>query len=168
MNTFQLSKKDLRILLASATFLPIIFFASGLYFANSFQSQNSVTTQPVAQTLSLTTDSTTIDKLNNEAETPVPSQLESTAVPSFTVQAGVFSNPQNAFKYQHHLLSLGIDNTIQIDQNNGLNQYRIMLESFELQEQASQFISDMKQEHSLELYVSKIQDDPQFKEIATI
>jgi|GEM_PF-2550572 len=167
MNTFQLSKADLRILLASATFLPIIFFASGLYFANSFQSQNPVTTQPVAQTLSLITDTTAINQLSNEAETAT-SQLESTADPSFAVQAGVFSNPQNAFKYQHHLLSLGIDNTIQIDQNNGLNQYRIVLESFELQEQASQFIADMKQEHSLELHVSKIQDDPQFKEIATI
>ena len=173
MNTLLLSKKDTLSLLIASALLPTLCFIAGLYVANSFNTSN--TTVQTTKTIPLTQHTPTnpepantvvlLEQPQNEKkisdEIEINDGLSEVIIPPLTtayyvVQAGLFSNHQNAIQFQHGLLSKGIENHILASQEEGRHLYRIILNSFKSQDDAIQFQNNAKEKHNLDLYVTHI------------
>jgi len=192
MNTFQLSKNELRVLIAASILLPLFCFVAGIYTTNNIK-QSSASATPnittVVQTLPLpavTTANTDVSLTSDEAETiikvdEVVIAEESAAAitvdkavvqeerPSYyVVQAGLFSHYINANQYQYKLHVKGIDTQILNTEKDGKASYRIVLDIFGSKNDALELLNTIKETQNIDLYVTEIEDNAKVQKVALL
>jgi cell division protein FtsN len=194
MNTFQLSKNELRVLIAASILLPLFCFVAGIYTTNNIKQSNTPNIATVVQTLPLpaittnqeTTQNTEVSLTSDEVETIVKVDEvvvaeESTAVvtidktevkeetPSssyYVVQAGLFSHYINANQYQYKLHVKGIDTQILNTEKDGKASYRIVLDIFGSKNDALELLNAIKETQNIDLYVTEIKDNKNIQKVA--
>lgn len=197
MNTFQLSKNELRVLIAASVLLPLFCFIAGIYTTNNIK-QSSASNTPnistVVQTLPLpavttnqeTTQNTDVSLTSDEVETIVKVDevvvaKESTPIvtvdkaeikqetPSYyVVQAGLFSHYINANQYQYKLHVKGIDTQIINTEKDGKASYRIVLDIFGSKNDALELLNAIKETQNIDLYVTQIEDNKKVQKVALL
>lgn len=197
MNTFQLSKNELRVLIAASILLPLFCFVAGIYTTNNIK-QSSASATPnittVVQTPPLpavtivekTTANTEVSLTSDEVETTVKvddvviAEESATVVkvdkaeakeeiPSYyVVQAGLFSHYINANQYQYKLHIKGIDTQILNTEKDGKASYRIVLDIFGSKNDALELLNTIKETQNIDLYVTEIEDSAKVQKVALL
>jgi cell division protein FtsN len=191
MNTFQLSKNELRVLIAASILLPLFCFVAGIYTTNNINQSNTATTSnittavqtlplPAVKTLeeiapntevSLTSDE--VDDVVAEKSAPVVTANKTEIkkeVPSsyYVVQAGLFSHYINANQYQYKLHVKGIDTQILNTEKDGKASYRIVLDIFGSKNDALELLNAIKETQNIDLYVTEIEDNKNIQKVALL
>lgn len=197
MNTFQLSKNELRVLIAASILLPLLCFVAGIYTTNNIKQSSASATPNIAtvvQTLPLPAVKPVeeiapiadVSLISNEVETiietdevvvaeestPVVTVVEAEVkeeIPSYyVVQAGLFSHYINANQYQYKLHVKGIDTQILNTEKDGKASYRIVLDIFGSKNDALELLNTIKETQNIDLYVTEIEDSAKVQKVALL
>jgi len=197
MNTFQLSKNELRVLIAASILLPLFCFVAGIYTTNNIKQSSTTNTpnvttvvqtlpipavKPVEEIAPITNVSLTSDEVKTiietdeivvaEESTPVVTIIEAEVkeeTPSYyVVQAGLFSHYINANQYQYKLHVKGIDTQILNTEKDGKASYRIVLDIFGSKNDALELLNTIKETQNIDLYVTEIEDSAKIQKVALL
>jgi len=197
MNTFQLTKNELRVLIAASILLPLFSFVAGIYTTNNIKQSNTVdapnittvvqtqalpavtTNEETTQNTQLSLTSEEVEKVDTVEETTTSEELTPVVVvnkpevveeePSYyVVQAGLFSHYINANQYQYKLHVKGIDTQILNTEKDGKASYRIVLDIFGSKNDALELLNTIKETQNIDLYVTEIEDNAKVQKIALL
>lgn len=171
MNALKITKSDLKLLLLMSSIMPVLSLISGFYIANSqanHELHSDITTshtRVIPNDIGITTPakdssekqptginknisalvSTSIGKTNH---TPIPKH--------YIVQAGLFSDINNAKKLLTSLLRKELDPKIIEDNKNGKPFFRVIIGSFESEASAQVRLQEIELSHAIKLYLTPI------------
>ena len=138
MDTLNLTKQDFKYLLAGCAIVPLISFIAGFHIAtNNTQS-------------SLDSSYQKSDVAESSHSSPA---LKTT---QYALQAGLFTNINNAHKLKKSLEALEVDSVITKPIIEDINYFRVSVGSFKSREQAKKRLISLNKAHQLNFYVTKI------------
>ena len=147
MDTLNLTKLDLKFLLALASLVPIISFIAGVSIANSANaSAVAPTNNYEPQYINASNNSLIVSETDDIERTPITKH--------YIVQAGLFSNKENANKLSISLAKKKLDTQIISENKNGVPIFRVIIGSFESEDRAKTYSDDIEQIHAIKLYVT--------------
>lgn len=161
MDTLQVSKHELKLFVIAAVIVPVLCFILGFYSAD----KNSISTSNQDRMIGLLISSANantangskapvIEQSNNDTAKTASKEIKPST--NYLIQAGLYSNYQNATQYQATLLSNDIPTVISKTRRNGIPHYRVIIQSFESKQDASDFIIATKEKHNIDLYIAAI------------
>jgi cell division protein FtsN len=197
MNTFQLSKNELRVLIAASILLPLFCFIAGIYTTNNIKQSSTANTPnittvvqtlplPAVKTIEETAPNTDVSLTSDEVETIVnvdevvvaeesapavtvdKTEIKEETPSYYVVQAGLFSHYINANQYQYKLHVKGIDTQILNTEKDGKASYRIVLDIFGSKNDALELLNAIKETQNIDLYVTQIEDNTTVQKIALL
>lgn len=151
MDTLNLTKSDLKLLLALVSLVPIISFMAGVFIANSHTlayntSAIALTNNDEPQYIKASNNSLRVSETNNIEQTPITKR--------YIVQAGLFSNKENANKLSRSLAIKELDTQIISENKKGVPIFRVIIGSFESEDRAKTYLDYIEQIHEIKLYMA--------------
>lgn len=135
MDTLNLKKLDLKLLIALASLVPIISFMAGASIAND--------------------EPEYIKASNNSLRACETDDIERMPITKrHIVQAGSFSNKENANKLFNSLAKKKLDTQIISENKKGLPVFRVIIGSFESEDRAKTYSAEIEKIHAIKLYVT--------------
>lgn len=170
MDTLNLTKSELKILLLLSSLVPVLSFVGGVYFAYNpatveldsveqvrasvgVEPQNSgVIIEPIVEKVAVT-QMQQEETILTDAETLGTDPVA--IAPHYIVQAGLFMEIENARNLSDELThqALGAQIIEDID-SKGLTVFRVVIGTFDTQEQAKTYQNSIEQAHAIKLYLT--------------
>lgn len=158
MGSFNLTKRDCKLLLAGAAALPVICFIGGLYTATITKADNASPDQ--TDKLATLTDNDSIAVTEKQDQ-----DIESAPVPKhFVVQAGLFAELGNAERFQESLNKKDIEARLMADEGF----HRVIVGSFYSIDDAKSFSQVVEREHNLEVFITSVGEPSTSQFIASL
>jgi len=163
MESLQLNKADIKYLLIVIAFLPICSFIGGVSFANLLHTPTQESASPVPQARELVLEEPFSAGLREVAYSELipeasmhAGDVERTASDKpFVVQAGLFSNRQNALNMLEQLEAQALASQIVREVRDDTTLYRVVLSAFASEDRAQAYAKKVRKSHQLALYVTQ-------------
>ena len=166
MESFNLTKKDCKLLLIAAVVLPIVCFIGGLYTATVTNADNVSPGQ--MENSALRSSETAEKQLETDSIAAIEQQSdkdESVFIHKhFIVQAGLFSELDNAKRFQKSLNKRDIE--ARLIEGEGF--YRVIVGSFYSIDDAKSFSQVVAKSHNLKVFITSVGEPSPSQFIASL
>ena len=170
MDTLNLTKSELKILLLLSSLVPVLSFIGGVYFAYNpetvkldvpAQTQVNASIEPLHPGVineSIIEEESVTQTQQDESILADVETVEAEPVAMakrYIVQAGLFMEIENARNLSDALLHQELDAQIIEDiDSKGLTVFRVVVGTFDTQEQAKTYQNSIEQIHAIKLYLT--------------
>jgi len=171
MNTLSITKSDLKLILLMSSIIPVLSLISGFYIANSQANHGLHSAITTSHTRVIPNDASITAPAKDSSDkqpTGINKNISALVLTSigkinhaptpkrYIVQAGLFSDINNAKKLSTSLLRKELNSQIIEDNKNDKPFFRVIIGSFESEASAQSRLQEIELSHAIKLYLTAI------------